>query len=68
MVQDTDRYIRLRVYKVQGPVCHITCNVESGMIIVVGLNFFEKKTMSAGLYNLDLKNSYLSSMTFSKHL
>ena len=25
VVQDTDRYIRLRVYKVQGPVCHITC-------------------------------------------
>ena len=24
--------------------------------------------MSAGLCNLDLKNSYLSSMTFSKHL
>ena len=43
-------------------------NVESGMIIVVWLNFFGEKTMSAGLYNLDLKNSYLSSMTFSKHL
>ena len=43
-------------------------NVESGMVIVVCLNFFGKKTMSAGLCNLDLKNSYLSSMTFSKHL
>ena len=30
------------------------------MIIVVWLNFFGKKNMSAGLCNLDLKNSYLS--------
>ena len=34
VVQVTDRYIRLRVSKVQGPVCHITCNVET-----VGVSF-----------------------------